>query len=169
MTPTRVTSVVLSACLSLGLALSLAPVASAAELTVTDPARDNSSPGLDIVSGVLSNTDYTVSGTVSFRSDRDGTLVVGLKARERVLLRLVSRHRADGGSRNVLLDPNGRISCRGLVVNWNNATATAAFKVPSTCLWQGNYGAVRPWFLTEGLDSGNDVDFAETTQFVPRG
>jgi hypothetical protein len=159
----------LTACLAFGLTLSLAPAASAAELTVTDPARDNQAPGLDIVSAVLQNTDYTVSGTVSFRADRDGTLIVGLKARDRGVLRVVSRHRADGGGRNVLLDRNGRIACDGLVVNWSNASASATFKVPSTCLWQGNYGAVRPWFLTEGLDSGSDVDFAETTEFVPRG
>jgi hypothetical protein len=169
MTRTRVASLALTACLAFGLTLSLAPAASAAELTVTDPARDNQAPGLDIVSAVLQNTDYTVSGTVSFRADRDGTLIVGLKARDRGVLRVVSRHRADGGGRNVLLDRNGRIACDGLVVNWNNASASATFKVPSTCLWQGNYGAVRPWFLTEGLDSGSDVDFATTTEFVPRG
>ncbi len=149
--------------------LGLTPAASAAELTVTDPARDNDGPGLDIVSGVLDNTDYTLTGTVGFRTDRDGTLIVGVKARQRALLRLVSRHRADGGGRNVLLDRNGRIACDGLVVNWRPASSTATFSIPSTCLWQGNYGAVRPWFLTEGLDSGADVDFATTTEFVPRG
>jgi hypothetical protein len=169
MTPTRLAALALSACLAGGLTLSVAPAALAAELTVTDPARDNDGPGLDIVSGVLDNTDYTVSGTVNFRADRDGTLIVGLKARERGLLRLVSRHRADGGGRNVLLDRNGRIACDGLVVNWNSAAATATFSIPSTCLWQGNYGAVRPWYLTEGLDSGSDIDFATTTEFVPRG
>ena len=64
MTRTRVASVLLSAGLAVGLSLALAPAASAAELTVTDPARDNEAPGLDIVSAVLQNTDYTVSGTV---------------------------------------------------------------------------------------------------------
>ncbi len=169
MTRIRVASVVLSVGLAVGLSLALAPAASAAELTVTDPARDNEAPGLDIVSAVLQNTDYTVSGTVSFRADRDGTLIVGLKARERGVLRVVSKHHADGGGRNVLLDRNGRIACDGLVVNWNNASASATYKVPSTCLWQGNYGAVRPWFLTEGLNSGSDIDLATSTEFVPRG
>ncbi|MCZ3387954.1 MAG: hypothetical protein LH645_02255 [Actinomycetia bacterium] len=169
MTPTRVISVALSACFTFGLTLSLAPAASAAELTVTDPARDNDGQGLDIVSGMLDNTDYTLTGTVGFRADRDGTLIVGLKARERAIVRLVSRHRADGGGRNVLLDRRGRIACEGLVVNWNGASATATFGIPSTCLWQGNYGAVRPWFLTERLDSGTDVDFATTKEFVARG
>ena len=67
----------------------------------------------------------------------------------------------------MLLDRNGRIACDGLVVNWNNASASATYKVPSTCLWQGNYGAVRPWFLTEGLNSGSDIDLATSTEFVP--
>jgi hypothetical protein len=169
MTTPRVTSIALSTCIALGMAVCLAPAASAAELTVTDPARDNAVAGLDLISSVLQNNDYTVAGTVSFRADRDGTLIVGLKARDRGLVRVVSRHQAGGGSRSFLLDADGRIVCDGLAVSWHNRSAVASFSVPSTCLWEGNYGAVRPWFLTEGLDSGVDVDFSTTTTFVPRG
>lgn len=169
MTSTRATSITLSICISLGLAIGLAPAASAAELTVTDPARDNDGQGLDIVSGVIENDDYALSGTVSFRADRDGTLIVGLKAHDRGLVRVVSKHREGGSSRSLLIDNDGRVTCDGLVVRWNAKAGSARFSVPSTCLWQGNYGAVRPWFLTEGLDSGSDVDFATTTEFVPRG
>ena len=169
MTTTRVTSIVLFTCMALGLTLALTLPASAAELTLTDPARDNAGPGLDIVSAVLHNTDYTVSGTVSFRADRDGTLIVGLKARDRGLVRVVSKHREGGGARSVLLDNDGRLTCDGLVVRWNTGAMSAKFSVPSACLWDGNYGAVRPWILTEDLDSGSDVDLATTTEFVPRG
>lgn len=169
MTPTRTTSTALSICISIGLAIGLAPAASAAELTVTDPARDNAAAGLDFVSAVLQNNDYTVTGSVSFRADRAGTLIVGLKASDRGLVRLVSRHRAGGGSRSFLIDADGRLVCDGMTVSWNNRSATASFSIPSTCLWEGNYGAVRPWFLTEGLDSGADVDIARTSTFIPRG
>jgi len=169
MTPTRVTSSVLSASLALSLTLAFAPPASAAELIVTDSARDNAGPGLDIINAVLENTDYTVSGTVSFRADRDGTLVVGLKAHNRGLLRVVSKHHQGGSARSVLINNDGRVTCDGLAVRWNTSTGSARFSVPSTCLWDGNYGAVRPWFLIERLDSGNDVDVATTTEFVPRG
>ena len=169
MTTRRFAAIALSLPLALGLVVSLAPAASAAELTVTDPARDNAVAGLDLISAVLQNNDYTVAGTVSFRADRDGTLIVGLKARDRGLVRVVSRHKAGGGSRSFLLDADGRLVCDGLAVSWHNRSASASFSVPSTCLWEGNYGAVRPWFLTEGLDSGADVDFATTSTFVPRG
>lgn len=169
MTTTRVTSIVLSTCIAFGLAIGLAPAASAAELTVTDPSRDNTANGLDIVSGVLENGDNTLSGTVSFRTDRDGALIVGLKAHDRGLIRVVSKHREGGGSRSVLIDNDGRVNCDGLVVRWNAKAGSARFSVPSTCLWKGNYGAVRPWFLTEGLDSGSDIDVATTQDFVARG
>ena len=72
---------------------------------------------------MLQNNDYTVAGTVSFRADRDGTLIVGLKARDRGLVRVVSRHQAGGGSRSFLLDADGRIVCDGLAVSWHNRSA----------------------------------------------
>lgn len=169
MTLRRIASIVLSVPLALGLMAFLAPAASAAELTVTDPARDNALPGLDIVSAVLQNNDYSVAGTVGFRADRDGTLIVGLKARDRGLLRLVSKHKAGGGGRSFLVDNDGRLVCDALTVSWHNRSASVSFNVPSTCLWEANYGGVRPWFLTEGLDSGGDVDVARTSTFVPRG
>lgn len=169
MTTTRVTSILLSTCIACGLAIGLAPAASAADLTVTDPSRDNAAKGLDIVSGVIENDDYRLSGTVSFRSDRDGTLVVGLKAHDRGLVRVVSKHREGGGARSLLIDNDGRVTCDGLVVRWNAMAGSVRFSVPSTCLWNGNYGALRPWFLTEGLDSGSDIDVATTEEFVARG
>jgi len=169
MTPTRMTSIVLSTCLMTALAIGLAPAASAAELTVTDPARDNAGRGLDIVSAVVDNDDYVLTGTVSVSADRDGTLIVGLKAHDRGLVRVVSKHHEAGRSRSLLIDNDGRVTCDGLTVRWNAKARSATFSVPSTCLWDGNYGAVRPWFLTEGLDSGSDVDFATTDDFVARG
>jgi hypothetical protein len=155
--------------LALGIGAALAPAALAAELTITDPTQDTNRGGLDIVSGVLNNGDYVMSGTVSFRKDVDGTVIVGLKARDKGLMRVVSRHQAGGSSNARLLDRNGRIACDGLVVQWNYPDASMTFSLPSTCVWKGNYGAVRPWYLTEGLRSAADVDIARSKTFVARG
>jgi hypothetical protein len=160
----------LSLALTVGLTLGLAPAASAAELTITDPARDNQLPGLDIVGATLDNADYVLAAEVNMRVDRSGTVIVGLKARQRPLIRLVSRHDVDGRDRTFLVDQDGaRVRCDGLHTTWNTEQPSVTVGVPSTCLWQGNYGAVRPWFLTEGLDSGSDVDFAATDMWTPRG
>lgn len=167
MNPRRAAALTIA--LSLGLTLGLGPAASAAELTVTDPARDNQLPGLDIVGATLDNADYAVTVDVNMRVDRSGVTVVGLKARQRQLLRIVNKHDLDGQDRTFLVDNDGRVRCDGLTSAWSTDLPKVTISVPSTCLWQGNYGAVLPWFLTEGLDSGSDVDFATTTQWTPRG
>ena len=164
------TSVSLSIGSHLGLGhMSRAPPASAAELTVTDPARDNAGPGLDIVSAVLQNTDYTVSGTVSFRADRDGTLIVGLKARDRGAGPRGEPASSGGGGRNVLLDDDGRIACDGLVVNWNNRRRRqrSASRRPA-CGRATTAQSVRG-SSPRASTQARDVDFATTTEFVPRG
>ncbi len=58
-------TIALSVGLTLGLSLALAPAASAAELTVADPARDNQLPGLDIVGATLDNADYALTVEVN--------------------------------------------------------------------------------------------------------
>jgi hypothetical protein len=156
--------------IALGLGLALAPAASASEVTVTDPARDNAGPGLDIVGATLDNADYVLTAEVNMRVDRSGTVIVGLKARQRPLVRIISRHDVDGRDRTFLMDKEGaRVRCDGVTSAWNTEQPGVSVSVPSTCLWQGNYGAVLPWFLTEGLDSGADVDFSTTSVWTPRG
>ncbi len=169
MTLRRFASVALSIPLALGIGGALAPAASAAELTITDPPRDNVKGGLDIVSGVLNNDDYVLSTTVSFRKDTNGTVIVGLRARDGGLLRLVSRHRAGEAGSALLLNRKGRVACETLNVTWDNSAASVTFTLASACLWKGNYGALRPWYLIEGLRSGNDIDIARTKAFVARG
>jgi hypothetical protein len=143
--------------------------AHAAGLTITDPSGDNSRPGLDIVSAVVDNADYTVTIDINFKAHRSGTTVVGIRARGRGTIRIANLHDADGRDRTVLLDNTGRIACRGLSSEWHEKSAALTLSVPSSCLWQGNYGSVRPWLLTEGLKSGSDVDYAATDQWTPRG
>jgi hypothetical protein len=154
-----------------------APVALAADVTVIDASGDTMSRGLDITGATLDNADYALSTTVNFRTERAGEVIVGLKAREQRVIRLVSIHKADGGGRDFLIDSqNEVIACRGLEVTWDDDPATVSFEVPSRCLWRGKYGAVKAWYLTEGARGGGDVDYAPEekgdlryTDWVARG
>ena len=146
-----------------------AQTAQAATLTFTDPSGDTSRAGLDLVSATLDNADYTASIDINFKAHKSGTTVVGLRARGRGTLRIANLHNADGRDRTFLLNNSGRIACDGLSANWREKSAALHIEVPSSCLWQGNYGAIRPWLLTEGLKSGSDVDYAATDAWTPRG
>jgi len=153
-----------------GLILLASPAAYAAELQLADPARDTNGPGLDVVGTDVSNDDYRLTTTVDYRVDRSGTTIVGLKARNRALVRVVNYHRADGDDKTILVDHNdARIACGGLRASWDADDAELTVSVPSPCVWRGNYGAVRPWILTEPLGSGRDVDFLTTKQWIARG
>jgi hypothetical protein len=171
---TKTLSIVGTVCI--GTVLFLGGSANAAELTVTDAAHDTARAGLDIVGASLVNDDYALSASVNFRKQRSGTVVIGVRARNGGLIRVVSKHQADGGGRSFLVNAKGKLRCSGLTVNWHPAQASVSFAVPSTCLWGGNYGAVRAWILSEDLTTGSDVDYAPEqhggsahTAWVPRG
>jgi hypothetical protein len=169
MTTRRILSA-LSAAGIAGLILLGSPAANAAELDLTDPARDNDGPGLDIVDADLANNDSRMNITLDYRVNRSGVTIVGLKARERSTIRVIDKHRADGSGQTFLLNAkNKAISCSGLRSDWDAEDVELTLSVPSTCLWSGNYGAVRPWFLTEPIGSGSDIDFLETKQWIARG
>jgi hypothetical protein len=162
--------------IGVGAVLVLGGSANAAELTVTDAAHDTARAGLDIVGASLDNDDYALSASVNFRKNRSGTVVIGVRARNRGFIRIVSKHHADGGGRSFLVNANGRLRCSDLTVSWHPARTSVSFAVPSTCLWGGNYGAVRAWILSEDLTSGTDVDYAPEhngssalTAWLPRG
>ncbi|MFL6182586.1 MAG: hypothetical protein ACJ73J_09775 [Actinomycetes bacterium] len=174
MTTTRPLKSLSIAGLLIGLILPLSvafgvQTAHAAALTFTDPSGDTSRPGLDLINATLDNGDYTVTIDINFKAHKSGTTVVGLRARERGTLRIANLHDADGRDRTLLLNSSGRIACDGLSAQWRDKRAALRLEVPSGCLWQGNYGAIRPWLLTEGLKSGSDVDYAATDTWTPRG
>ena len=165
----RILSLSVAGALSVGLSLGLAPAAHAAQETLTDAVNDQEARGLDLVGATLANDDYALTLTMNFRNDRSGYAVVALKARDRALLRVAGKHQVGGANREFLLDGDGRISCDGLTSDWDAEGRSVTFTVPSTCLWRGNYGAVRsPWLLTEQLDGG-DVDIAGPTGWIARG
>jgi len=153
-----------------GLILLASPSAYAAELELTDPSRDTNGPGLDVVGADVSNDDYRLTTTVDYRLNRSGTTIIGLTARHRALVRVVNYHRVEGADKTFLLDRNDvRVACRGLSAEWDDDDAEFTVSVPSSCLWGGNFGAVRPWLLTEPLDSGRDVDLLTTKHWIARG
>ncbi len=168
MRPTRVTSLLASVSLSACLVLSLAPTASAAELSTTDPSGDNAGRGLDIVGASVDNGAEALSATVSFRKVRSGAAIVAIKAEGVGLIRLASKRHDDGTSRDFILNAAGRITCDGFVATWDESAASLTFTVPSTCLWDGKYATVRaPWILTEVL-KGSDVDDAGPINAIAR-
>jgi hypothetical protein len=158
----------LVACLLAALVLA-APRALAAEVVVADPAHDTDRSGLDLLSATIDNTDYALSVHVGYTRHRSGNTIVGVDARGRETLRVVNSHHAHGRDRTMLLDSDRRIACDGLASRWRPRAAELTLVVPSACLWDGDYGALRTWVLTEPLHSGADVDQLVQHAWVARG
>ena len=169
MTPTRVTSLLVSISLSACLVLSLAPAASAAELSTTDPAGDNAGRGLDIVGASVDNGTDVLTAKMSFRKVRSGAAIDALKGDGLGLIRLASKRHSDGTSRAFILDRMGRVTCNGFAATWDETASSVTFTVPPSCLWSGDYSTIRaPWILTEVLH-GSDVDDAGPINAITRG
>lgn len=159
--------------------LSASP-AQARQLTVTDPAGDTSTPGLDITSAQVRNRDHAIITTVSFVRDVRGNLIVALTARNGSGLRVVYERRPAGTDRTFVLPGSfARTAgsfCQGVSGEWNARSRSVTLRLPSRCLDGGDYGAVRAAVLTENR-GGGDVDFAPekdngdigSTAWIPRG
>jgi hypothetical protein len=90
----------------------------------------------------------------------------------------VSIHRRQGADRVFLVGNSGEeTECAGLRSTWDREAAEVRIRVPSACLLDGDYGAVRSWFLIEEVGGGGDVDYAPEhpegaggwTRWVARG
>ena len=168
---------VLAACaavLSLGVA---APV-TAAVGPLDDPTGD-AGGGLDVVHSTLDNRDRSIRITVRFDEAERGDLIVSVDPRGARGVRLVSEYRPAGKTKNFVVAGaftdkrvGGVLKCAGFKVRWNADTDRARLTLPSTCLQDGDYGAVRFSVLTERA-SGGDADLApddETSSaWIPRG
>jgi hypothetical protein len=168
---------VLAACaavLSLGVA---APV-TAAVGPLGDPTGD-AGGGLDVVHSTLDNRDRSIRITVRFDEAERGDLIVSVDPRGAHGVRLVSEYRPAGKTKNFVVAGaftdkrvGGVLKCAGFKVRWNADTDRARLTLPSTCLQDGDYGAVRFSVLTERA-SGGDADLApddETSSaWIPRG
>lgn len=171
----------LPAALALVTSMALAAPAVAATGTLDDDTGDATQKGLDITRAVLDNRDHAIVVRVRFDDVRRGDLIVSVDPRKARGVRLVSEHRPHGETTNQVLGsafsdgPGGdssQVDCPGFRVRWNDDTDTARLRLPSTCLQDGDYGAVRFAVLTE--NGSGDADFAPDGKkndagFIARG
>ncbi len=174
----RIAKTAVAATLVLGVTapLGLASPVHAASETVVDPVGDaGQGTRLDVVRATVANDDRTVVARVAFAEDVRGDLIVSLDPRGDTGVRLVASKKRDGTVTSRLLPgaftdrrpAEDTPACRGLRVRW--AEDLARLAMPSRCLQDGDYGAVRFSVLTE---NGSDSDFAPdraTSGWIPRG
>ena len=160
---------------ALGLALVPGP-ALAQEAVLTDPAGDARNEGLDFVRVKLSSLDHRIVVRARFVKAKRGDVIVAIQPPGDRGVRLVSEYRPKGTTRNFVLAGGFRargtgptqLACPGFKVVWRPAKELARMSLPSTCLNDGDYGAVRFTFLSER--GGSDTDGAsEISPRIPRG
>jgi hypothetical protein len=164
--------------MAVGALLTATSPAHAQQLAVDDAAGDILDPGLDITKVTFHNRDRAVVANFEFVSDRRGTVIVFVKARHGSNVRMVSQHPAEGPDKTLFLAGRKVGHCEGLSTDWDRRAATLKMRMPSRCLDEGNYGAIRNWALIEGYRSqSSDVDYApegprgslRVTDWIARG
>jgi hypothetical protein len=109
-----------------------------------------------------------------------GDLIVSIDPRRARGLRLVSEYRPNGHTRNSIVsgaftdknvpDEPTVLSCKGFRVTWNVDAAQATLRLPSRCLHDGDYGALRFAVLTERqADSDFTPDTGSGSDWIARG
>jgi hypothetical protein len=145
---------------SLSLLLIVTGVAQAETQHVEDPAGNGlKGRALDITTVKVANRDHAIVTKVSFVRAAHGDLYVRFLARgekRRTMAAVGSIHRARG-DKNRLLTIDGVQECKGLRVSWDHESDYARIRVPSHCLLDGDYGAVKTKVITE---IGSDADLA---------
>ncbi|MFC5492683.1 hypothetical protein [Nocardioides caricicola] len=164
--------------------LLVAAPAQAQEVTIADPQGDSRPAALDIISVTARNLDKSVVATMTFPSTTDSSdIIVSVDPRGGTGVRMVSRFQPAGlgTTKNYVLrkafpdrgHSNKRVACRGLKFRegMSDAGPTITLRMPSTCLNDGNYGALRFAVLIER--GPGDADWAPgtggSTAWVPRG
>jgi hypothetical protein len=129
-------------------------------VSVSDPAGDGlKGHRLDITEVKVANRDHAIITTISFVRVAHGDLGVAMKARgdrRKQLVGVTSVHRASGDT-NLFRTFAGVQKCKGLSVTWDATTNRVRVRVPSRCLDNGNYGALKVKAITE---IGSDADVA---------
>ncbi len=163
---------------AVGALLTATSPAHAQQLAVDDAAGDTLDPGLDITKVTFHNRDRAVVANFEFASDRRGAVIVFVKARHGSRVLMVSLHPAQGPDKTRFYAGRKVGQCGGLSTVWNRREATLKMRMPSRCLDEGNYGAIRNWALIEGYRSqSSDVDYApegprgnpRVTDWIARG
>jgi hypothetical protein len=113
----------------------------------------------------VTNRDHAIVATVSFVRVAHGDLGVAIKARgdrRRQLVGVTSVHRADGDT-NRFRTIAGVRKCKGLRVTWDATTDRVRMRVPSRCLDNGNYGAVKVQAIPGGPAGGRSLAWPRFT------
>ncbi len=175
-TPRALKAAVLSA--AVVMTMSFAAPAQAGISTITDNAGDAGGPArLDIVAVKVNNAEGRIVTRVRFAERVAGSVIVSVDPRDAKGVRLVAIRKKDGTRRSYLLpgaftnrdDPGSAVTCRGkdMKVRWR--AKAVRLVLPSACLHEGEYGAIRFAVLTE---NGSDSDYAPHTgasRWLPRG
>ena len=163
MTSSAARAAVLPSVLSL-LALAV-PAADAQSLGVEDPAGDSYRDKLDITTATAHNHDYRLVARVGLAEMEKGSVIVSVDRRKGSGVRLVTKRRADGTVRSLVLpgaftdtQASGDVTCPRFRARWDDEASTVVLRMPSRCWNDGDYGAVRFAVLTE--NGGGDVDWA---------
>jgi hypothetical protein len=141
--------------------LSIASVAQAQSLRISDERGDRRGPGLDVVDVRAHNRDRAAVLQVKVGRAIRGRLIVSIDPRRARGVRLVNVHLPRGRDRSFVAAGaftdrrlGGTQACRGFRVAWRARTAT--LRMPSRCLNDGAYGAIRVSVLTEGRNGDSD-------------
>jgi len=137
--------------------------------TLSDPAGEVELRFLDITEASVNNGERSIQASITFAEDRRGTVIVGVETRFHGVWRIVNKHRDSAPDRTFLVNEEGRVACDGLTGSWDRSTATAEYTLPSRCINDGNFGAIKPWLLTEPLNSGSDGDLTGFRNWIARG
>ena len=157
--------------------VALAAPAQALNTTITDPAGDAAGQGLDITRATLSNRDHAYKAAITFVADTPGNVIVAVGTRDGQIFLLISEHHSHGSDDTFVVDGSGQtVPCAGMSSTWDRPSAVLVLTMPSSCMLDGDYGAVHSWVLTE-QSSGRDVDYAPVnrqgdirfTPWIPRG
>jgi hypothetical protein len=155
----------------------------AQQTAVSDPPGDAAGPGLDFTRVTVANRDHRIVVRARFVQARRGDLIVSIDPRGASGVRLISEYRPNGtttsyvapGAFTARTSGPPTVACPRFTVVWSPDRDLARMTMPSKCLHEGDYGAVRFAFLSER--NGGDTDFGPATQdgelgsssFIPRG
>ncbi|MQW77822.1 hypothetical protein GHK92_18275 [Nocardioides sp. dk4132] len=165
---TALAGVLLTTITTAGLGVATAPSAHAAREVVVDEAGDTTKNRLDITHVTLRNNDRRIVARVEFAREVAGDLIVSVDPRRDTGIRLIAERKRDGSVRSSVLpgaftdregDDATEPTCTDLKVRWRGTVARLA--LPSRCLHDGDYGALRFSVLTE---NGGDSDYAPETE-----
>ncbi|GAA5143724.1 hypothetical protein GCM10023340_09820 [Nocardioides marinquilinus] len=144
-----------------------APAAQAETAWIDDPNADGMvGSSLDIGGVLVANNDDALNLRVRVREVTHGDLAVWVepkwssKPTGAPFYIFASRHR-ESGTYSERYYPRDEQPCRGLRFSWQRHKRTVSIRIPSSCIFGGNYDALRVRLITE-VD-GDDADVAPGT------